>query len=141
MARKQRSISDYAAVCHEANKAYCEYVLGDDSQSSWKDAPEWQKVSAINGVVAVFQGSRGPEAQHESWMKEKIKDGWIYGETKDAEKKTHPCLVSYKKLPPEQKVKDILFFAIANSFNGVLVDVNMFLSGVDWMPTDLPPAK
>jgi uncharacterized protein YodC (DUF2158 family) len=48
-------------------------------------------------------------------MKEKIAEGWVYGETKDSEKKTHPCLVSYDELPEFQKKKDALFCAIVDS--------------------------
>jgi hypothetical protein len=36
-------------VAHEINKAYCESI-GDNSQPSWNDAPEWQKNAAINNV-------------------------------------------------------------------------------------------
>ena len=33
-----------AKACHEANKVYCESI-GDDTQPSWENAPEWQKES------------------------------------------------------------------------------------------------
>ena len=49
-------------------------------------------------------------------MKEKIENGWAYGEVKDPEKKTHLCLVEYSKLPQEQKSKDYIFQAIVNFF-------------------------
>ena len=32
-----------------ANRAYCQ-MIGDNSQSTWEDAPEWQKQSARKGV-------------------------------------------------------------------------------------------
>ena len=35
--------------------------------------------------------------------------GWVYGPTKDAATKTHPCCVPYTELPPIQKVKDAYF--------------------------------
>ena len=38
-----------AKVAHTVNKAYCE-TLGDYSQPSWDEAPEWQKASALQGV-------------------------------------------------------------------------------------------
>jgi hypothetical protein len=37
--------------------------------------------------------------------------GWVYGTAKDAEKKTHPCMVPYDKLPLAQRRKDALFQA------------------------------
>lgn len=35
-------------------------------------------------------------------MANKIADGWKYGEAKDPEAKTHPCLVPFDKLPEFQ---------------------------------------
>ena len=106
---------DCAEVCHEVNKAYCE-LIGDDSQVSWEEAPQWQKDSAYNGVVyhAENPDSR-PSDSHENWMKEKIENGWVYGEVKDPENKTHPCIVEYDELPPEQKTKDYLFLSIVRA--------------------------
>lgn len=40
---------DIAKVCHEANRAYCAGI-GDHSQKSWEESPDWQRTSAINGV-------------------------------------------------------------------------------------------
>lgn len=53
-----------------------------------------------------------PEDQHKSWCDAKISDGWKYGDVKDAEAKTHPCLVDYSELPAEQQAKDHLFTGI-----------------------------
>lgn len=105
-----------AKVCHEVNKAYCE-ALGDNSQLPWEDAPEWQKASAQMGVDLHSEGEHGPQASHVSWMKQKLDDGWNYGPIKDAEKKEHPCLVSFSELPVEQQAKDYIFRAIVHSLS------------------------
>ena len=106
---------DIARVCHEANRAYCR-SLGDNSQSHWESAPDWQRQSAINGVRFTVANPKAPaSASHESWMKEKLADGWTYGETKDPEKKTHPCIVPFEELPIEQQRKDMLFQAIVRA--------------------------
>lgn len=106
---------DVARVCHEVNRAYCA-SLGDTSQPAWADAPEWQRQSAITGVhFAVSNPDAPPSASHESWLAEKTRDGWKYGETKDAEAKTHPCFAPYDELPPEQRAKDYLFLAVVRS--------------------------
>jgi hypothetical protein len=103
-----------AIVCHEVNRAYCE-AMGDKSQPKWKDAPDWQKDSAINGVqFHIDNPTAGPSASHESWLKQKAAEGWKYGLVKDPEKKEHPCFVPYEKLPAEQKAKDFIFTAIVN---------------------------
>lgn len=108
-------IEKIAKVAHEANRAYCQ-GLGDNSQPSWDEAPVWQRDSERHGVQAVLDNPvMGPEASHESWMKEKVAEGWVYGETKDPVKKTHPCIQPYHKLPKEQRGKDHLFLAIVRS--------------------------
>lgn len=43
------------------------------------------------------------ENVHENWAVERIADGWIYGEKRDDEKKTTPCLVPYDELPEREK--------------------------------------
>jgi hypothetical protein len=57
-------------------------------------------------------------------MKEKLDAGWVYGEVKDAEKKTHPCLVPFSELPPFQQQKDSLFCGIVDALAGPLLVVN-----------------
>ena len=99
-----------ARICHEANRAYC-LAIGDASQLAWDDAPEWQRMSATKGVVA----GATPEQSHASWLQEKAATGWVYGPVKDADQKTHPCMVPYDQLPEEQQVKDRLFRAIVDA--------------------------
>lgn len=102
-------IEKVAKHCHEMNKMFCE-ATGDFSQPSWEDAPEWQKNSAINGVIFHMNNPNvTPEQSHENWMKEKVADGWVYGPVKDVEKKQHPCMMPYNELPPDQRFKDTLF--------------------------------
>jgi hypothetical protein len=113
--RQQNKIGWIAKVCHQANKAWCESD-GDHSQKDWFEAEDWQKESAITGVVFRLGNPDAKEdAQHNAWMEDKIKDGWVYGEVKDAEKKTHPCLVPFDQLPLFQQKKDKLFCAIVDA--------------------------
>lgn len=98
-----------ARAAHEANRAYC-IAIGDTSQPSWDDAPEWQKSSARNGVSGALTGAT-PEQSHESWLAEKRATGWKFGPVKDPEAKEHPCFVPYAELPPAQRNKDALFLS------------------------------
>ena len=110
----QTTREEIARVCHEVNRAYCQ-ALGDMSQPAWEDAPQWQKDSAILGVkLHVNNPNAGPQASHESWMDQKIADGWKYGPTKDPEAKIHPCIVPFEKLPVEQQAKDFIFRAVVH---------------------------
>lgn len=108
------NIDQIARVCHEVNRAYCQ-SLGDHSQPTWEDAPEWQRSSARMGVDLHTMGDFGPEAYHMSWMKQKVEEGWVYGEVKNPEAKTHPCLVPFDQLPREQQAKDFIFRAVVHS--------------------------
>jgi hypothetical protein len=56
-----------------------------------------------------------PEDSHKSWMDQKLKEGWVFGEAKDGNAKTHPCLVPYEQLPPEQRAKDYLFRGVVHA--------------------------
>lgn len=112
--------TDIAQVAHELNKAYCESI-GDNSQPSWEDAPEWQKSSAINGVqFHIDNPDAKPSHSHESWLKQKSDEGWKYGEVKDPVKKEHPCFVPYDQLPTEQKSKDFIFRQTVHSLQKFL---------------------
>jgi len=104
-----------AKICHEANRNWCQ-ANGDNTQNYWQDTDQCQRDSAIKGVqFRIDNPNAGHDAQHNSWMKEKIEAGWIYGELKDAEAKTHPCIVPFSELPIFQQKKDALFCAIVDA--------------------------
>ena len=111
------SVAEIAKVCHEANKALCE-VAGDYSQAEWPYCAQWQRDSAISGVKFRMANMDTPAAsQHAQWMYDKVRLGWTYGEEKDEEKKTHPCMLPYDELPEIQKKKDVLFIAIVKALS------------------------
>lgn len=113
-------IQAMAKVCHEVNRAYCQ-ALGDNSQPPWESAPEWQQESIISGVILhLANPDAGPETSHESWMAEKIANGWKFGFTKNSERKTHPCIVPFDRLPTDQQAKDHIFRAVVHQLKGVM---------------------
>lgn len=104
-----------AQVAHLINAAYC-LSLGDASVPTWEEAGEQHQNSLIFGVeMHIANPDATPEQSHESWLAQKVADGWVYGEVKDAEKKTHPCCRPYDELPPEQKSKDYLFRSVVHA--------------------------
>lgn len=106
-----------AHVCHEANRAYC-HTIGDDSQLPWDECPDWQKISAIDGIAfRIANPGATPESMHTNWIETKLAAGWKHGPVKDPEKKEHPCMVPYADLPAAQRVKDELFSAIVDVLN------------------------
>lgn len=108
-----------AKVCHDINKAYCE-ALGDTSQPTWENAPQWQKDSAMLGVeLHTNNPDAGPDDSHNSWLKQKADEGWKYGPVKNPDLKEHPCFVPYQELPKEQQAKDFIFRAVVHSLNSL----------------------
>lgn len=104
-----------AELCHEANAAYCRQ-LGDNSQPTWAQAPDWQTRSAIKGVEFHLRNiCAAPSDSHNQWLDEKKKTGWVFGKVKDPQKKEHPCIVPFHQLPKSQRFKDHLFQAIVHS--------------------------
>ena len=111
-----------AVACHQAWYAYTVLALGEPGET-WTDAPDWQQESIRNAVdfwdeaVVKIEKEDGDVTfsylleklcpmSHENWMAHKTKEGWIYGEVKDPEAKTHHCMVPYVDLPEAQKKKD-----------------------------------
>jgi hypothetical protein len=104
-----------ARVCHEVNRIWCQ-INHDFSQPYWIDAPAWQQESAIMGVMFHMENpDAGADASHNSWWEQKRADGWVWGEVKDPEAKTHPCMVPFEDLPKDQQLKDHLFRSVVHS--------------------------
>jgi hypothetical protein len=103
-----------ARLVHSAVEAL-NLCMGEQTLD-WKDSRD----SLIAGVNRLLDNpDETPSANHDAWREYRIKEGWIYGEKKDLEKKTHPCLVSYDELPAIQKAKDMMFIAITKTFFGL----------------------
>lgn len=110
---RSEMVETIARATHEANRAWC-IAHRDESQAPWESAPEWQRDSAIAGVIGVIEKGYGPAESHASWMARKLSDGWVWGPTKDAGQKTHPCLKPYEELPEEQRKKDAIFCGVVS---------------------------
>ena len=111
----KEQIEQTAEMCHEANAAWC-LINIDNSTPTWRGAPQWQKDTIIMGVeFHLKHPDANASASHVSWMTHKLKDGWVYGEIKDPEAKTHPCIVDFKELPLEQRMKDHIFRGIVHA--------------------------
>lgn len=105
----EEQILKIAVAAHENNKAFCESI-GDDSQKDWNDAPDWQRESSVKQVKFHLDNPQAPaSSSHDSWMQEKIDNGWVYGPERDNDKKIHPCIVPFDELPTDQQLKDYIF--------------------------------
>ena len=104
-----------AKVCHQANKAWCE-ANGDYSIKNWEDTPEEILMTIKNGVRNVIMNPKiTPEENHDNWVQAKTAAGYVYGEVKCDDKKTHPCMTAYSNLPEIQRKKDAMFISIVKA--------------------------
>ena len=113
--RRDPDIEAIARTAHEVIRAWCEFN-GDVSQKPWDEAESWQRQSAFDGV-RLFQDNPDADdsATHDAWLADKERDGWTRGPVKDPVAKTHPCIVPFHELPPEQRFKDQLFRTVVRA--------------------------
>jgi hypothetical protein len=69
------------------------------------------------GVTLHSENDVGPQASHESWMAQKVAEGWVYGEVKNPDLKEHPCMVPFSELPASQQAKDFIFRAVVHALS------------------------
>ncbi len=113
-ATPQGTLEHIARIAHEVNRGYCQ-SLGAIDVPHWEECTPEHRRSMCEGVEMHLAGFRSPEAAHEAWMAKKWADGWVWGEEKSDEDKTHPCLVPFRQLPPTQKAKDYIFRAVVHA--------------------------
>ena len=77
------------AKCLNAVKSWVDEIVIVDGQSSDKTTQIVKKYPKVRLI-----STTNSEQLHESWCAAKVRDGWIYGDVKDAEARTHPCLVA-----------------------------------------------
>jgi RyR domain len=110
------NLGQIGSIAHEANRALTRIVQDVPVQRAWEDEVEEMRESVVKGVLHHMNNpGSSPETSHESWMKERRANGWVWGPVKDSEKKTHPALVPYAELPVGTRLKDKLFTAIVKS--------------------------
>lgn len=104
----------YPAVARAAygvNRAY-RVAIGEPGGPEWHAAPEETRNSTIRGVeYRHAHPDATPEEMHRAWASDKLARGWTRGEVASTLLKTHPNLVQWESLPPEQRAKDAIFLA------------------------------
>lgn len=75
------------------------------------------------GWIAHDNPDAPASAQHDSWLEEKQRDGWIWGDTKDADKKTHPCIVPYRENQHRRQNESLKMAYVPDDIEAVLFDL------------------
>lgn len=104
------SDGEIAMMAYELNRGY-NHVIGDPwTDPPWSGIPQWYRDALCDGVRAVRSGMTRRQL-HENWCWYYRALGWVWGPSKDAmaDPPTHPCLVRYEDLSPEQRRKTAIF--------------------------------
>ena len=110
-----RDLEAISHVVHEAVRAWS-MAHGQEAIPAWEDAPQWMKTSTRESVQFVLDHpNASPGAQHEQWMQQRLKAGWVYGPERVDGRKQHPMLVPFGELPEFEKQKDALVCAIVRA--------------------------
>jgi hypothetical protein len=109
------AIQKIAQVTHEAMRAW-QKANGQAPAPPWSRAPKWMKEASVASVTwRINNPNATASAQHDQWMAQKTADGWKFGKTKDAKKKTHPMMTPYRSLPVFEQRKDALVNAVVDA--------------------------
>ena len=88
---------------------------------NWEESSEELRDSIRIGIAAVVANPyQTPEQSHISWLKTKTANGWVYGETKNFEAKTHPCMVHYDHLQEIHRKKNEMFVVMVSNMLAIL---------------------
>ncbi len=97
---------DIAKLVHHVNNHIC--ALNGEQTMAWEDLPAHMR----DGLITTINGNETARQAHESWMKNRLENGWKLGPVKSIEDKISPCLIPYDELPYEQRIKDTVRCAI-----------------------------
>ena len=117
--KKSYSVDQVAKICYSACKSL-QQELEDTNYNpvTWDESPAQLKKNCITGVQYVINNIDKPELDrllHENWLEIKQSQGVKYGKKYDYEKKTHPLMLEYNKLPESQRLEYRMFVNIVKS--------------------------
>lgn len=102
-----------ARTVHAAMRSWANIHSPDKPIPEWDQAPGWMHASTFESIDFVLANPQADDGhQHDQWMDQKRRDGWVYGPVKDEARKTHPMMVPFEALPDAEKRKDALLKAI-----------------------------
>lgn len=113
----QMPLVDFIAHAHHIAWVAYQIAVGQD----YNIEPTEEQLTALrNGVkFHIVNPDATPEENHENWMKCKTEQGWVYGEVKDFEKKTHPDMVPFEDMLEVEKKKDIMDNTVRKAFSAL----------------------
>ena len=109
------SLENITKTAYEVCRAYSQGI--GRGALPWENMSKSQRLRGMEAVeMLLSKGVKSPSAVHDLWISNMISDGWVYGKDFCGEKLTHPMMLNYKSLPPQERTKDKLFSIVVNSF-------------------------
>lgn len=101
-------------LCYETIRGYSESI-GETHLNKWSETSDCIKEFVIQEVLYNLSNEDVPvEITHTRWCEYMRKEGWIFGESIDYNKKEHYNLLDYNELKIEQKSKYHIFRTLCN---------------------------
>jgi hypothetical protein len=111
------NLDEIAKICHNTHVRYCSNMNLKGMTLSWNDVQENHKNIIKDSLQKIINGEiKNPKESHNNFVKQKEKEGWVYGEDYSLEDKINPRLTDFENLSINDKVKEILFFETALNF-------------------------
>lgn len=112
-----QEIARTAQLIFNIVKAFMQFTNDENTPASWDRQPDESKQNLIDFVNEVINNpDKTPEDFHNIWLNDMSTLGWKYGETRDLPNKLHPFMVTFDKLPEQEKVKYFLSWAIVKGY-------------------------
>lgn len=77
-----------------------------EATSMMKDKPTFTTEIEVDHAPLIALCTSWAKGSHDSWLKDKVADGWRYGPTASKINKTHPLIRSWEELPDEYRKVD-----------------------------------
>lgn len=115
-------MSSYKDIAKQVHNIEKNYLLSIGKKAlTWEDAgPVIQDLRITIVTVIMENNIPTPEYNHQVWKNTKIRDGWVYGEEINFEKKTHSFITEYENLDREHKVKDAILFSVIDAYRDLV---------------------
>jgi hypothetical protein len=107
---EDEKLNEMIAGCiHDTHRRMNFYLNDPYPAQPWDAIPLESRQIVINLVKLIRKGGTPAEA-HRLWVDTMKSEGWTLGKDKDPEKKTHPAMVPYAKLPKWNRKKVLVSF-------------------------------
>ena len=109
------TVDAVARIVHNAQRDLG-YWLEDPYPPEPYDALPEEQRRPVQSLVRLIIGGYPPEYVQEMWIESMKEKGWDWGEEKDPNRKTHPCITGFEELPLWERKKVLLAYDIVEEF-------------------------